>query len=62
MNFFVGEYLGKNLSKLTSEDLDTPEKIEQSILSCSTILNVSTIRSDRNIDKLAEICSETVFK
>ncbi len=41
----MSEYLRTNQSELASEELDTPEELEQSIL-CS-----STIRSDESIDR-----------
>lgn len=49
----MSEYLRTNRAELASEEMDTPEELEQSILSGSTI------RSDGSIDKRAGIRSRT---
>ena len=53
---FVSEYLCTNRSELAPEEMDTPEELEQSILSGSTI------RSDGSIDKRAGIRLRTARK
>lgn len=53
---FVSEYLRTNRSELAPEELDTPEELEQSILSSSTI------QSDGSIDNRAGIRSRTARK
>ena len=53
---FVSEYLRTNQSELALEELNTPEELEMSTLSGSTI------RSDGSIDKQAGIRSSTAYK
>ena len=52
----MSEYLCTNRSELALEELDTPEELEKSFLSGSTI------QSDESIDKQAGIRSRTVRK
>lgn len=52
----MSEYLRPNQAELAPEELDTPEELEQSILSGSTI------RLDGSIDKRAGIRSRTARK
>ena len=52
----MNEHLCINRSKLALEELDTPEELEQSILSSSTI------QLDGSIDKQAGIFSRTARK